>query len=138
MTPYRSSPKVVAFFNEFGAEDHSQGGFRQALVKAALSVGSNDRPDDFSSRVQALLAQKATPPFSDRLAVGTLYDVYGREYQDARSLSNFKGRLIDAHQRREILLRRLDNTRAIDSDLRERSEIDWEGHKFHFVARTSQ
>ncbi len=121
-----------------GAKDYGSDGFRQALVRSSLRDPADGRKDDFVSRVQALVSDKVTPPFSDRLAVGTLYDAYGREYDDARSLSDFKDRLISAHRHRRILLRRLDNTRAIDTDLRERSEIDVEGHKFHFVARTAQ
>ena len=144
-----------------GAPDVSLDALRSALVGAALDLGrasaSNGGSESsavtahsdaasldselqrevaaFAERVQKLADAQCTPPFEDRLAIATVYDVYGRVHPDAGSLSTFKQRILAAHRSRRLMLRRLDYIDAIDDELRERSEVEIDGRQFHFVAR---
>ncbi len=139
-----------------GCDDLSLDRVRHAVVTAALRPDPQTadleperqaprRPNpvdaptgEFARRVQSLVETESTPPFSDRLAIGALHDVYRQTYPtDAGSLATFKARLLDAHRRRWLSLRRLDYIDAIDVDLRQRSEIEADGRQFHFVARVS-
>ncbi|MEL6187207.1 MAG: hypothetical protein AAFU79_21490, partial [Myxococcota bacterium] len=125
-------------------EGHSAEALRVGLVRAALeplarplatTAGPIPAKTDFAGRVLEIVATRTTPPFEDRLAISDLYDRYGREFDDAGSLSTFKVRLLDAHKEGEILLRRLDYLGSADPETMERSEVERDGHRYHFVGR---
>ncbi|MEL7368582.1 MAG: hypothetical protein AAFN74_06710, partial [Myxococcota bacterium] len=91
----------------------------------------------FSARVRQIAQSTYTPPFTDRVAIASVYDAYGQTHADAGRMSEFKRRLVAAHRARLVSLRRLDYVEAIEVELAERSALDVDGRAFHFVARDS-
>ncbi len=119
---------------------------RLALVKSALRAPAADAPApagfslvDFAGRLMALVAAHHTPPFEDRLAIASAYEVYREAHPEHgdMSLERFKEHVGASHRARWLSLRRLDYINAIDPDLGRRSEVDIDGRTFHFVARDS-
>ncbi|MEM7676122.1 MAG: hypothetical protein AAF449_08985 [Myxococcota bacterium] len=138
-----------------GAEDASVAALRRAIVRASLDApvptaeprlvktnGANPERINgdvtvFSERVRRIARATNTPPFTDRVAIASIYDAYGQTHADAGRMSEFKRRLVDAYRARLVSLRRLDYVEAIEVELAERSAIDVDGRAFHFVARDS-
>jgi len=88
---------------------------------------------NFAANVQATANRIRTPPFTDRVSIRDLYDQYGIDFADAGSLASFKTRLTEAFRRREISLARLDVPDLLDQFTRTSSEMNLEGHRYHFV-----
>lgn len=117
----------------------------RTIVKAGLSLceaddGKRSRPDEdlpsFARNVQAVANDLSTPPFSQEVAIGQVYDAYGRGHRDAGMLDEFKARLLKANAARLLVLYRLDEPGAIDAELRNRSQIETERGRYHFIARS--
>ncbi len=133
-----------------GAKGRSAEDLSEAVIRAACEAASlipsepgptalePARPpeaQDFATRIQELANEMTTPPFSDRVAIGDLYDAYGRLHEDAGSLASFKERLVAAKRAGLIQLRRLDHVSALDRELAQRSLLLDAGFESHFVAR---
>ncbi|MEM7677909.1 MAG: hypothetical protein AAF449_18075 [Myxococcota bacterium] len=145
-----SKGNIVQTINTVAAEaveakDTSADALRLQLVKACViprkiidGPGIEPPPiEKFAQRIQSITDERAAPPFEDRLAIGTLYDIYGRDHADAGSLASFKERIIAAFTKKLISLRRLDDKGLWDRETRDRSQVEYNDYRFHFVARTS-
>jgi hypothetical protein len=133
-----------------GAGDLSKGeALARLLLKAGLAISDaapppqekNERAEQgdlagFARKVQVVADRLSTPPFSSEVAIGQLYDAYGRENSDAGSLPAFKARLLQANADGLIRLRPLDEPEALDADLRTRSVIETSHTRYHFIARS--
>ena len=125
---------------------------RTVLVKLALNyrveptVPKPDQPNlepeadgadikEFSARVRQISAEVTTPPFTHKAAIAQIYDAYGRKYRDAGALEEFKQRLYRAYVLQELVLLPLDDPKALDPQLRHRSEITTRTMPLHFVDR---
>lgn len=124
------------------------GDLRAVLITAALELArkggdptSPTAPPDkpglaaFAERVNHLLQDLSTPPLSRDVAIGQVYDAYGRQHADAGSLQSFKERLFEAHKAELLDLKTLDRPETIDRDLRERSELQGKQRRFHLITR---
>lgn len=91
--------------------------------------------EEFAARVQAITNVSAAGPFSDRLAIGALYDAYGRDFADAGSMASFKERIVEAFTRKLISLRRLDDRTLWSPEDLARCQVQFRDYRFHFVAK---
>lgn len=117
----------------------------RTLAKAGLALGGTgggSRPQSeeelpaFARNVQTVADRLSTPPFSQEVAIGQVYDAYGRDHRDAGTLDEFKARLLKANAARLLVLYRLDEPGALDAELRNRSQIETQRGRYHFVARS--
>jgi hypothetical protein len=137
-----ADPRIAAIAQTAG-DLSKKGALEKTLVKAGLALAAGRklaRTDDdlaaFARQVQAVADRLSTPPFSQEVAIGQVYDVYGRDYPNAGTLEHFKARLVDANRARLLVLYRLDDPGALDAGLRDRSLIETPGGRYHFVARS--
>jgi hypothetical protein len=144
-----ADPKLATVAHNAG--DISKGeALARMLFKAGLALGQENSSSDheitertdsgdlaaFARKVQAVADGLSTPPFSRKVAIGQLYDAYGRENSDAGSLQAFKARLLQANASGLIRLHPLDEPEALDAELRTRSVIETSRTRYHFIARS--
>jgi hypothetical protein len=115
----------------------------KTLVKAGLALSTErkaSQPEEelavFARHVQAVADRLSTPPFSREVAISQVYDAYGRDHRDAGTLDEFKARLVNANAARMLVLYRLDEPGALDAELRNRSQVETQRGRYHFVARS--
>ena len=114
--------------------------------KASGGVGSRSASSPaprsgaaFVSSVQAVANDAPNfPGFTDRVAIVDAYDAFRRKHSDAPGFGAFKDSLVQAHNRRELTLRRVD--RAYNEDRRaarkkRESEIVDDGLEYHAILR---
>jgi hypothetical protein len=90
---------------------------------------------EFSIRIRHIAAEVTTPPFTHKASIAQIYDAYGRKHRDAGALEEFKQRLYRAYVLQELVLLPLDDPKALDPQLRDRSEIKTPTMPLHFVDR---
>jgi hypothetical protein len=144
-----ADPRLASVAQQAG--DISKGdGLARMLLKAGLALGqdisssghekteriTNGDLAAFARKVQTVADKLSTPPFSRKVAIGQLYDAYGRENSDAGSLQAFKMRLLQANADGFIRLHPLDEPEALDAELRSRSVIETSHTRYHFIARS--
>jgi hypothetical protein len=98
------------------------------------SVKSSDL-EEFAKRTQEVTDKLTTPPLSNAVAIAQVYDSYGKIYPDAGSIDFFKSRLLEASTAKLLSLVSLDRPEAIETVLRERSEIQGQLRRFHLIRR---
>ncbi len=114
-------------------------GLRKQLIRIGVQRATTETkpappPDhDFAARVREVAQSLSTPPFQGRVAIGQIYDAYGKIHPDAGSLVSFKERLVQAAKAKALDLGRLDLPEHMDRDLRLRSAAKWGTDEVHFV-----
>jgi hypothetical protein len=105
-----------------------------ALVRQAIRLEPKAPAlSGFAKNVLDVAAGLKTPPFDGRVAIAQVYDAYGKQYDDAGTLADFKRRLVAVATKHELSLQRLDMPDLMSRDLRERSQMSWGNDVVHFV-----
>ena len=87
----------------------------------------------FAKNVIAVASKLTTPPFAGRVAIAQVYDEYSKHHPHAGSLADFKCRLVDEARRHKLSLQRADKPELLETELRQRSETQWDGNIVHLV-----
>ena len=74
--------------------------------------------------------QAQNSSFDGRVAIAPVYDEYSKHHPHAGSLADFKCRLVDEARRHKLSLQRADKPELLETELRQRSEAQWDGEQY--------
>ncbi|MBK1649431.1 hypothetical protein [Rhabdochromatium marinum] len=118
-----------------GIEPLRQAILKQALQQSVPEFATNSKSgceeQTFAARVLDVAQKLETPRFNGQVAIGQVYDAYGRHYADAGSLASFKQRILEAAKAGELQLTRANQPGDVPDP--ERSIIHWDDDIVHLI-----